>query len=88
MPLCRAALSTLAMLWQLSDVSKMKRWRFEKLDSYAERMRRSSREIMIASALTFAAIAFLIAALWGGAVSKDGVSTGMGHVAADETVMK
>jgi hypothetical protein len=63
----------------------MKRARFEKLDSYADRVRRSSREIMIASALTLAAIAFLVAALMGGAVKGD---KEMGHVAADETVIK
>jgi hypothetical protein len=60
------------------------KWRFEKLDSYADRVRRSSREIMIASALTLAAVAFLIAALLGGAVTTSDV----GHVAADETVIK
>jgi hypothetical protein len=63
----------------------MKRPRIEKLDSYADRVRRSSREIMIASALTLAAMAFLIAALMGGAVTSD---KDMGHVAADETVVK
>ncbi len=61
------------------------RWRLEKLDSYADRVRRSSREIVIASALTLAALAFLIAALLGGAV---GNGTDVGHVAADETVIK
>jgi len=61
------------------------RWRLDKLDSYAGRVRRSSREIMIASALTLAALAFLIAALLGGAVTG---SSKVGHVAADETVIK
>ncbi len=61
------------------------KWRFGRLESYADRVRRSSREILIASALTLAAIAFLIAALLGGAVTKD---TEVGHVAADETVIK
>ncbi len=61
------------------------RWRFEKLDSYADRVRRSSREIIIASALTLAALAFLIAALVGGAVTSE---TDVGHVAADETAIK
>jgi len=61
------------------------RWRLDKLDSYAVRVRRSSREIMIASALTLAALAFLIAALLGGAVTG---SSKVGHVAADETVIK
>jgi hypothetical protein len=63
----------------------MKKWRFEKLDSYADRVRRSSREIIIASALTLAAVAFLIAALLGGAVTN---GKDVGHVAADETVIK
>lgn len=70
----------------------MKRARFEKLDSYADRVRRSSREIMVASALTLAAIAFLVAALVGGAVTndKDMGHNGkdVGHVAADETIVK
>jgi hypothetical protein len=70
----------------------MKKARFEKLDSYADRVRRSSREIMIASALTLAAIAFLIAALMGGAVTNEKDmgqnDKNMGHVAADETVIK
>ena len=61
------------------------RWRFDKLDSYADRVRRSSREIMIASALTLAAFAFLIAALLGGAVSG---KSKVGSVAADETMIK
>ncbi len=61
------------------------RWRIEKLDSYADRVRRSSREIVIASALTLAALAFLIAALVGGAVTS---KTDVGHVAADETAVK
>jgi hypothetical protein len=60
------------------------RWRFEKLDSYADRVRRSSREIIIASALTLAAVAFLVAALLGGAVTSGDV----GHVAAEDTIIK
>jgi len=63
----------------------MKRWRFERLDSYADRVRRSSREIIIASALTLAAMAFLIAALVGGAVTGD---KDVGHIAVDEAVIK
>ncbi len=59
--------------------------RFDKLDSYADRVRRSSREIIIASALTLAALAFLIAALVGGAVTSE---TQVGHVAADDAVIK
>lgn len=61
------------------------KWRLGKLDSYADRVRRSSREIIIASVLTLAAIAFLIAALIGGAVKSE---TDVGNVAADETVIK
>jgi hypothetical protein len=61
------------------------RWRFEKLDSYADRVRRSSREIIIASALTLAAVAFLIAALLGGAVTSE---TDVGNVATDQAVIK
>ncbi len=56
------------------------------MDSYADRVRRSSREIMIASALTLAAIAFLVAALLGGAVTSE--KKDVGHVAVDETVVK
>jgi hypothetical protein len=59
--------------------------RFDKLDSYADRVRRSSREIIIASALTLAALAFLIAALVGGAVTSE---TQVGHVATDDAVIK
>jgi uncharacterized membrane protein len=55
------------------------------LDSYADRVRRSSREIIIASALTLAAMAFLIAALVGGAVTGD---KDVGHIAVDEAVIK
>lgn len=55
------------------------------MDSYADRVRRSSREILIASALTLAAIAFLIAALLGGAVPRE---ADVGSVAADKTIIK
>jgi hypothetical protein len=61
------------------------KWRFGKLDSYADRVRRSSREILIASALTLAALAFLIAALIGGAVKGE---TDVGNVAAEQSVIK
>lgn len=61
------------------------RWRFGKLDSYADRVRRSSREIIIASALTLAALAFLIAALWGGAGPG---KTKLGNVASEEETLK
>jgi hypothetical protein len=55
------------------------------LDTYADRVRRSSREIIIASALTLAALAFLIAALLGGAVTGKG---GLGNVASEEEQQK
>ena len=55
------------------------------MDSYADRVRRSSREIIIASALTLAALAFLIAALLGGAVTGKG---GLGNVASEEEPQK
>ena len=61
------------------------RWRFGKLDSYSDRVRRSSREIIIASALTLAALAFLIAALWGGAVTG---KPNVGAVASEEATIK
>lgn len=61
------------------------RWRVGKLDSYADRVRRSSREIVIASALTLAALAFLIAALWGGAVTG---KAKVGNVASEEETIK
>ncbi len=41
------------------------KWKFDLSDSYADRVRRSSREIIIAAALTIAACAFLVAALVG-----------------------
>lgn len=60
------------------------RWRFDKLDSYADRVRRSSREIIIASALTLAALAFLVAALLGGVTGKATV----GNVASEDQPVK
>jgi hypothetical protein len=48
-------------------------------------MRRSSREIVIASVLTLAAFAFLVAALWGSAV-KGGPN--VGHIAAEDAGAK
>lgn len=61
------------------------RWRIGKSDSYADRVRRSSREIIIASALTLAALAFLIAALWGAAVPN---KTKVGNVASEQETIK
>jgi hypothetical protein len=66
------------------EIIRRMRWRLEKFDSYAERMRRSSREIIVASVLTLAAFAFLLAALLGGAVK----GTDVGHIAAEEAVIK
>ncbi len=61
------------------------RWKPGKADSYAERVRRSSREIIIASALTLAALAFLVAALWG-AVAPN--KTKVGSVASEVETIK
>lgn len=60
------------------------KWNFEQFDSYADRVRRSSREIIIAAVLTVAAFAFLLAAMVGGAVSTNKV----GSVASDQTIIK
>lgn len=61
------------------------KWRLGNLDSYASRVRRSSREIIIASVLTLAALAFLIAALAGGTVSG---KSKVGAVASEEATIK
>jgi hypothetical protein len=61
------------------------KWKLDQFDSYADRMRRSSREIIIAAVLTLAAFAFLIAAMLGGAV---GTNSKVGAVASDEIVIK
>ena len=47
------------------------KWKLDQFESYADRMRRSSREIIIAAVLTVAAFAFLLAAMFGGAVGGD-----------------
>lgn len=60
----------------------MMKWKFEQFDSYADRMRRSSREIIIASVLTAAALAFVVAALLGGAVTG---TSDLVPVAVEET---
>lgn len=60
------------------------KWKLDQFDSYADRMRRSSREIIIAAVLTVAAFAFLIAAMLGGAVVTN---PKVGAVASDETVI-
>jgi hypothetical protein len=61
------------------------KWKLDQFDSYADRMRRSSREIIIAAVLTVAAFAFLIAAMLGGAVVTN---PKVGAVASDEIVIK
>ncbi len=61
------------------------KWKLDQFDSYADRMRRSSREIIIAAVLTVASIAFLLAAMLGGAVVTD---PKVGAVASDQTVIK
>jgi hypothetical protein len=61
------------------------KWKLDQFDSYAERMRRSSREIIIAAVLTLAAFAFLLAAMFGGAVVTN---PKVGAVASDETIIK
>lgn len=61
------------------------KWKLDQFDLYADRMRRSSREIIIAAVLTVAAFAFLIAAMLGGAVVTN---PKVGAVASDETVIK
>lgn len=61
------------------------KWKLDSLGSYASRVRRSQREIIIASALTLAALAFIVAAMLGGAVTG---GTDLGPVAADETTKK
>lgn len=61
------------------------KWKLDQFDSYADRMRRSSREIIIAAVLTVAAFAFLLAAMLGGAVVTD---PKVGAVASDQTVIK
>ena len=69
----------------MTDLLRRMRWRIGNFDSYADRVRRSSREIIIASALTLAAFAFLVAALVGGAVTS---RNKVGPVAADEAIIK
>ena len=61
------------------------KWKLDQFDSYADRMRRSSREIIIAAVLTVAAFAFLIAAMLGGAVVTN---PKVGAVASDDIVIK
>jgi hypothetical protein len=58
---------------------------FEVFGSYAERARRSSREIVIAAVLTVAAFAFLLAAVWGGTVTG---KPKLGNIAAEDQSIK
>lgn len=61
------------------------KWKHDQFESYADRMRRSSREIIIAAVLTVAAFAFLLAAMFGGAV---GEHIEVGTVASEEIVIE
>ena len=61
------------------------KWKLDQFESYADRMRRSSREIIIAAVLTVAAFAFLLAAMFGGAVVTN---PKVGAVASEEIVIK
>jgi len=60
------------------------KWKIDQFDSFADRVRRSSREILIAALLTIAACAFLLAALLGSNVVP---AANLGSVASDETVI-
>lgn len=61
------------------------KWKLDQSDSYADRIRRSSREIIIAAVLTVAAFAFLLAAMIGGGVVT---SPKVGSVASDNVLVK
>jgi hypothetical protein len=61
----------------------MKR-RLDQYGPFAERIRRSSREIVVAAVLTVAAFAFLLAAVIGGVPG----TTEVGHIAAEEQTIK
>jgi hypothetical protein len=61
------------------------KWKLDQFESYADRMRRSSREIIIAAVLTVAAFAFLVAAMLGGAVITN---PKVGAVASDDVIVK
>ena len=65
--------------------SRGMKWKLDQFDSYAERMRRSSREIVIAAVLTVAAFAFLVAAMLGSRVVNDAK---VGAVASEKVVIK
>jgi hypothetical protein len=61
------------------------KWNLDSFGSYASRVRRTQREIVIASVLTLAALAFLVAALFGGAVNG---TQDLGPMAAGESNKK
>ncbi len=61
------------------------KWKIDQFDSYADRMRRSSREIIVAAVLTVAAFAFLLAAMFGGSVVTN---QKVGAVASEESAGK
>jgi len=61
------------------------KWKLDQFDSYADRVRRSSREIIIAAVLTVAAFAFLLAAMLGGAVVTN---PKVGSVASEDSLAK
>jgi len=61
------------------------KWKLDQFDSYADRVRRSSREIVIAAVLTVAAFAFLVAAMVRGSVITD---PKVGSIASEQTVIK
>jgi len=52
---------------------------------YADRIRRSSREIAIAAVLTVAALVFVVAALFGSSVTTD---RKVGVIASDSQVIR
>lgn len=61
------------------------KWKHDQFEFYADRMRRSSREIIIAAVLTVAAFAFLLAAMFGGTVGDE---LKVGTVATEETAIE
>ncbi|MEO8420772.1 MAG: hypothetical protein ABI457_06225 [Hyphomicrobium sp.] len=61
------------------------KWKLDQFESYSDRIRRSSREIIIAAVLTVAAFAFLVAAMLGGAVVTN---PKVGAVASDDVIVK
>jgi hypothetical protein len=68
----------------MDELSRMK-WKLDQFESYADRMRRSSREIIIAAVLTVAAFAFLLAAMFGGAV---GGNPKVGAIVSEEIAVQ